>query len=88
MNGNTLAYLQLYQRLGLTPIPLKPSSNKPQTNLLLLEVVNTGKLEASTDFRVRLVPDISAAAFRCKKTKEIALWYILRALNLWKQRVG
>jgi len=81
MNGNTFAYLQLYQRLGLTPIPLKPPCNKPQTNLVLSQVVNTGKLEASTDFRLRLVPDISAAVFRCKKTKELALWYILRALN-------
>ncbi len=82
MNGNTLAYLQLCQRLSLTPILLKSSSNRPQTTLILSQVVNTGKLEASTDLHVRLVPDISAAAFRCKKTKELALWYILRALNL------
>ena len=64
MNGNTPAYLQLYQRLRLTPIPLKLRSKEP------------------LNFQVRLVPDLSAAAFRSKKTKELALWYILRALNL------
>jgi hypothetical protein len=29
MNSNILVYLQLYQRLGLTPIPLKPRSKEP-----------------------------------------------------------
>jgi len=32
-------------------------------------------------YQVRLVADLSAAAFRTKQTRELALWHCLRALN-------
>lgn len=32
---------------------------------------------------VRLVPDLSAAAFKTNQVKELALWHCLRALNHW-----
>jgi len=32
---------------------------------------------------VRLVPDLSASAFRNKKLNELSLWYCLRSLNYW-----
>ena len=32
MSGNTLVYLQLYLRLGLSPFPLKPRSKEPLVN--------------------------------------------------------
>lgn len=34
------------------------------------------------DYKVRLVADLSAAAFRTKQDKELALWHCLRALNI------
>ncbi len=33
------------------------------------------------DYRVRLVADLSASAFKTKQTRELALWHCLRALN-------
>ena len=33
--------------------------------------------------KVRLIPDLSAAAFRNKKTNELCLWLCLRSLNWW-----
>ena len=33
--------------------------------------------------RVRLVPNLSAAAFREKQSKELTVWYCLRAINHW-----
>lgn len=45
------------------------------------ELVSVNKpLDAST-IRVRLLPDLSAAAFRSKQTRQLALWHCLRALN-------
>lgn len=35
----------------------------------------------SSEVKVRMVPDLSAAAFRTKRDKELALWHALRALN-------
>ena len=34
-------------------------------------------------FTIRLIPDLSAAAFRNKKTNELCLWLCLRSLNWW-----
>lgn len=35
----------------------------------------------SSEVKVRMVPDLSAAAFKSKQTNELALWYALRSLN-------
>lgn len=42
MSSDTLAYLQFYQRLGLTPVPLKPCSKEPLVPVKFLRRV--GKL--------------------------------------------
>ena len=36
----------------------------------------------SSEVKVRLVPDLSAAAFKSKRDKELAMWHCLRSLNV------
>jgi len=36
---------------------------------------------SASGYRVRLVPDLSASAFKTKQTRELALWHCLRSLN-------
>ncbi len=50
-----------------------------------MPVANTKALLGA--YRVRLTPDLSAAAFRQHQVDQLALWYCLRAINHWGSAV-
>jgi len=50
-------------------------------NIVDTKQKNCQELERIPGLQVRLIPDLSAAAFRQKLTKELSLWYCLRAIN-------
>ena len=53
-------------------------SQRTRSRETLMKSLN---IESSIVKNVRLVPDISAAAFRQKRVRELALWYCLRTIN-------
>ncbi|MBI2847982.1 MAG: hypothetical protein HYX83_02290 [Chloroflexi bacterium] len=80
---NSADFIDLCQHLSPTHIsPESPTPEHRDTHPSVGPERASIWLDQARTNRVRLIPDLSAAALRIKQSKQLALWYALRAINV------